>query len=35
MNQKQTDWQKKMAKSFKGKSINRRHQETYITSEPF
>ena len=32
MNQKEIDWQKKIAKIFKEKSINRLH---YITSEPF
>ena len=35
MNQKYNDWQKKLARIFKENSINRRHYETNIASEPF
>ena len=34
MNQKEIDWQKKLQKIIKEKSVNRRHYETNITLEP-
>ena len=35
MNQKEIDWPNKFANILKEKSVNRRHYETKITSEPF
>ena len=35
MNQEEIDWGKKFTKIFKKKSVNCRHYETNITSEPF